>query len=349
MRAARQRPPAQRHHLVIGLVGVGPTLQEGDRVDLLLLGDRPGVVVVELVVVPGDDPGAEGVHGPQVRVGLVLRVADAVVLERSDLRPDMLADLAVAARALVDVVAEVDDQVEVVLGHVLVGGIQARLEVLARGEGEPQLIGLRARGGHGAGPGDRALGVAGAEAVPVRAVGVQAIHLDVDRVAELGRGDRRAAAHDLLHRVVGRELPAHLDVLGGHPAARLQRLGGQACPEDDPAGGRVARRDADGERVGRERRPASGPALGPPAGQGDGREGRRVGQEQSAADPALAAGGLVESVQIQHGFSPQGSGSRSVRSGRWMCPPDGPGYSSSCPRGYQAAGSISRKVSMKTS
>jgi hypothetical protein len=59
----------------------------------------------------------------------------------------MLADQAVPARALVDVVAEVDDQVEVVLGHVLVGGIQARLEVLARREGEPQLVGLRARAG----------------------------------------------------------------------------------------------------------------------------------------------------------------------------------------------------------
>ena len=75
------------------------------------------------------------------RVGLVLGVAVAIVVERVELGADVLADVAVAAGAFIDVVAEVDDEVEVVLGHVVVGGEQAAFVVLAGGEGEAEIGG----------------------------------------------------------------------------------------------------------------------------------------------------------------------------------------------------------------
>ena len=75
------------------------------------------------------------------RVGPVLGVADPIVVQARDLRAQVLPDLPVPAAVLVDVVAEVDDQVELVPGHVLVGGEQALLVVLARCEGEPERVG----------------------------------------------------------------------------------------------------------------------------------------------------------------------------------------------------------------
>ena len=87
--------------------------------------------------------GNARVRGLQVRVGLVLRVALAVVGEVDDLVVGVRAHVAARRRVgvrvvLVDVVAEVDDQVEVVLRHVLVGRVVAVLVLLAGRERERQ-------------------------------------------------------------------------------------------------------------------------------------------------------------------------------------------------------------------
>jgi len=86
--------------LVVGLEGGGAAAQE--RVGrLAVLGRLVGPVVVDLVVVPGDDPREARMGGLEVGVGLVLRVAVAVVLERRDL-PARVRPY-VAARRVVDV------------------------------------------------------------------------------------------------------------------------------------------------------------------------------------------------------------------------------------------------------
>ena len=48
---ARHRPFAQRHHLVVRLVGSCPSFEKIDRINIFLLGDRVCVIVVDLVVV----------------------------------------------------------------------------------------------------------------------------------------------------------------------------------------------------------------------------------------------------------------------------------------------------------
>ena len=73
--------------LVVSLVGGSPVLGEGcrrlsERTGVHGLLDEAGVVVLHLVVIPGEHPGESGVGCAQCRVALVLAVAIAVIGER---------------------------------------------------------------------------------------------------------------------------------------------------------------------------------------------------------------------------------------------------------------------------
>jgi hypothetical protein len=70
-----------------GLVGCRTLFQEALRVGLVGR-DVVAIVVVDLVVVPGDDPGMRGVRGLQVAIGFVLRLAVAILVEHR--RPSAL-------------------------------------------------------------------------------------------------------------------------------------------------------------------------------------------------------------------------------------------------------------------
>jgi hypothetical protein len=67
-------------------------------------------------------------------------VAGAVVVEREDLLRAVRAHRAFAVALLVDVVAEVHDEIEVLARHVFVGGVVAHLVFLAGGEREAQAL-----------------------------------------------------------------------------------------------------------------------------------------------------------------------------------------------------------------
>src|SRR4030095_9106018 len=105
--------------------------------------------------------------GLQVGVGLVERVAPPVAIEVGGFRTAMLADRRIPRRRLVDVVAQVDDEVEIVALEVVIGRVVAVLPVLAGGEGEAEPRGNGGRVGRGAGTTDGRDLRAGAEAVPV--------------------------------------------------------------------------------------------------------------------------------------------------------------------------------------
>ena len=107
--ALRQHRRAQRHVLVIGLVGGGTTRGEIGRAThaqhtTALV--QAGVVVLHLVVVPGQQPRAGGVHGLQISVALVQGVALAVVVQRQHPAPRHLAHGIRQAGVFVDVVAQ---------------------------------------------------------------------------------------------------------------------------------------------------------------------------------------------------------------------------------------------------
>jgi hypothetical protein len=89
--------------------------------------------------------------GLKIGVGLVERVAAAIVVERVDLAPDMAAHFVIGAAigleraravvgALVDIVAIVEHEIHRLLCNVAPGGEQALLVVLATGGHEPQAL-----------------------------------------------------------------------------------------------------------------------------------------------------------------------------------------------------------------
>ena len=222
------------HVLVVGLEGGGAAGEEL-RYWVVLLIDCAGPVVFYLVVVEGDDPGVSGVGGLEVGVGFVLAVAGAVVVEGVEGGKGVDAG-AVLGAVLVDVVAEEEDGVDVGFGDVAVGDVVAVLVVLAGGEGEAEAVDLFRRRGGGAGASDGAGGVGVVEAVEELAVGGQAGDLDVDGVAEFGRGGGGAAAEDLVHGRVGGDLPTDAHRLGGHAAVAAGGVGGETVQRTKPSG-----------------------------------------------------------------------------------------------------------------
>jgi hypothetical protein len=194
-----------------------------------------GVVVVDLVVVPGDDPRRDGV-------------------ERDQLAADVLADVAagglvVGTGVLVDVVAQVEDDVRMLLGHPPVRGEPAVLVLRARRDRERD----RRRGAAGrcrAGAADGGQLAERLEALPVPGVRVQSANVDVDGV-RLGPDGRRGAAADRAAEVLGGgDLPPHADRPVAEAAVGGERVRRQPGPDHDGVGQRIARRDTERERVG---------------------------------------------------------------------------------------------------
>ena len=118
-----------------GPEGGGPAAHERLRV-AVLGGVAAGVVVLDLVVVEGDQERVTGVRGLEVGVGLVEGVADPIARQVGGLPADVEAGPARPGRVLVDVVAEVDDHVHVVVGEVPVGGVEAALPALTGHHGQ---------------------------------------------------------------------------------------------------------------------------------------------------------------------------------------------------------------------
>jgi hypothetical protein len=159
------------------------------------------------------------VQGLQVPVGLVLRVPAPVVGERDHLvrgrvRPHRRpAGREVAGRVLVEVVADVDDEVEVAaLGEVPVGGEVAGLPVRARHQAEAEPVGgrrQRRRRPRAADAGPRAVE---AEAVPVRGVRLEAADVGFHRVVPVRAGGHRAGRHRVGEGGVAEHRPPDLGV-----------------------------------------------------------------------------------------------------------------------------------------
>ena len=78
------------------------------------------VVIVHLMIIPGNNPRKQRMRLLQVGVRPVLRVAIPVFLQRLDLAAVMLPDAGSLGCAFVDVITEVNHQIEILGGHVAV-------------------------------------------------------------------------------------------------------------------------------------------------------------------------------------------------------------------------------------
>jgi len=287
----------QRLMLEVGLVGSRPPLEErlaGGRVAVL---DR--VVVVDLVVVPGDRERMAGVRGAQVGIGLVLRGADAVVGQARGLAGRLVGPTDRALRGpLVDVVAEVHHEVEVLVGHVPVGGVVARRVVLTGGEGESHPV-RRPERRRRLGAAYRAGLRARLEAVEVLAPRPQALNLDMDRMGQLGPRLHRAATHYPGEALVLGHLETHPVGLGRQAAAAVlgQRLRRETRPEHHAVRPEIARGHPEAERVVGEERPGQR-ATGRGSARRDGQPSRA--QPRPAQKPASAHARAVPVALDRH-------------------------------------------------
>jgi hypothetical protein len=279
--------------LVVGLVGIGPSLQEG-LPRRVLFRDLVGVVVLHLVVVPRHDPRCGGVGGLQLGVGLVGGEPLPVVGQGDRFAPLGEADVAPVAHqrfvrgVLVDVVPDEQDEVGRLPGDLAVGGEVAVLVVGARGERKPQRVDGGADRRRRLRPADRAQVAAGLEPVEVLPPWLQAGHVDVDAVDEVRVGDRLPGLDDRAELVVVGHLPADRVRDRVHAAAR-DRDRRQPRPEDDPVRRRITGGDPEGEGVRPERRGPGG--NGRRGGIGVLRGHPRRSPAEAGGDQAQTAGG----------------------------------------------------------
>ena len=237
---ARARPegnhlPRHRHVLVPGAVGRGAPREEPfGRVERLRA--VVGVVVLDLVVIPGDEPRTGEVRRLQIRVGLVERVAAAVIIQRDRLARAMAANGIAAERGFVDVITEVHDELGLVGDDVAIGAEVALLIVLAGREGEAQARGPRGRRRRSVRRADAACRFAGRESIPVATRGREPEHFDVQRMRLVGRGIRRSGRDHVMHLLIACDFPADRKHFRRHAAARGERHRRKARPDHEAAG-----------------------------------------------------------------------------------------------------------------
>ena len=181
------RVGGDQHGLVlkVGLVSGGAAQQKLLRVGVVAV-LVVGVVVDHFVVVPHQHPRMGGVRGLQVRVAFVLGVALAVLRQGLGLPAAVLAHHELRVGALVDVVAHKQHEVQRLLGNLLMRNVLAVLVMLARGQGDAQLLHIGVGSGCGAGVAHAAEGVALAEAVPIVGGGLQVLQMHMHAVASAG-------------------------------------------------------------------------------------------------------------------------------------------------------------------
>ena len=150
---------------------------------------------------------------------------------------------------LVDVVAEVEDEVDVLLGHGPVRRVVAVVPLLAGGGRERQRSDRCARVRRRAGVRDLGHVLPVAELVEVVAVRAEPAQLHVHRVRELRERPGTPVAHDVMHAGVGRDLPVDRHLAARHTAARHEQVRHQPRPQHHTVRLRRARGDSEPEGI----------------------------------------------------------------------------------------------------
>jgi hypothetical protein len=189
------------------------------------------------------------VRGLQMRVALVERMAVPVAVQRVRCGRAMFAQVVGRAAAFVDVVAHEQHEVQFACGDFAVRHEEALLVVLAGGEREAQPPHVGVARGCSACVADRADGAAASEAVPIVALRLQALRMDVHAEGARRIGHDLAPRHRLTQCGVAEDFVAH--GTGGPRAAGRLVLGQrrQPGPEHDAVRPRLAARNAERERV----------------------------------------------------------------------------------------------------
>ena len=216
---ARRRP--QWHVLVVGLVRRGALQRERRRVlelraAIVDLVDEVGVVVLDLVIIRHDEERMCRQRGLQLWVSAVLRVTVAVVRQRPQLveaerlrcRVQPIGEHADRV-VLVDEVADVQHEVEILGRHRAVPRPVTVLEVLTVRDGERHRTHPTICFGQQTRVPDRTELALGPELVPVVALVVEIVDDHMHRVRKLGPCRRAATSHDATHLRIAGNAPLH--------------------------------------------------------------------------------------------------------------------------------------------
>ena len=249
------------------------------------------IVVVHLVVVPREQPGAGSVRGLQIRVGLVQGVARAVVVQRLHPAAIGVSHRIGGAGVFVDVIAQKQHQIELLPRHVAVRAVKPVLPALAGGVGQAQFARARIWRGRRARAPNAAGEITSMKSVKVPAVSGQALHFDVHRMRQLRHRHGLPLLHNLLELILVGDFPAHVHRVIAQ--GRKQTLRQQTRPQHHAIRHRCAAGNTQCEGVaadarlaaGRARQPQGGTAGGKPlqeiaprAGVGQSGVGLKIGQ-----------------------------------------------------------------------
>lgn len=257
----------------------------------------------------------------QIPVGLLLGVTAAVLAEGVHLIALVPAYPALLPRRVfVEIVAQAEHHVEILLRQVLVRGEPSLLEARAGGDAEGDRVQRSGRrcGARAADGGDLS---AHPEPVPVRRPGSEPSHVDVDAVRLLGQRLDGPALQNGLEGIVRRDLPFDVHRALRHPAVLEQRFGGEAGPQHDRVRQGVTGGDSEGERLGD---PAGGEREDR-GGDGDARTEGGTADEQGATVRAKESGTRHRCSRSGTGLVIEGPDHRRSaptcrsREGTWPC------------------------------
>ena len=242
---ARRR---QRHVLEVGPVGGRATREEDRRIVLIGCG-QARVVVGDFMVIPSGHPRTGRMRRLQRGIGLVQRIAGAVVVEAADFVGVVRADGIGVDAVFVDVVAQVQDQVRCIGSDMAVGSVMPLLVVLAAGHCQVQGANRGAVGGQRARARGRTAMSGRGKAIPVVALWLQATRRHMHAVRPFWIGVGGAAGDDARHGCISGHFPVHRIAVRRHAALRGQGVGCQAGPQHHRIGRRIAGRHAETKRV----------------------------------------------------------------------------------------------------
>ena len=251
---------AHGHEFVPGLIRGAAADQQLFR-SLLVFGDHRRVIVVHFMIVPGHRPGGRGVGGLQVGVRAIGLVTRAIVRQGPDFRPLVAPHQILSPGTFVDVVAQMDDEVELLVGHVPIGGVKAMLVLLAGGEGEAETADIGGAGGGSARAAHGAGNATDAPAIEIFRAGPQAAHIGVGGMAEFRRRGHAAAPLNARKSGIGGDFV--IDSQDIHVKTCLAQHGRvEPRPEDRRIGPGIARGHAEIKRIFRQIVDPAGGAMG---------------------------------------------------------------------------------------
>ena len=172
----------------------------------------------------------------------------------------MFTDSVVHPGVFVDVVAQMQHQIQILFGHMIVSCEVAAFKMLARRESELQFLRHDAHGWHCASLTDPTHCITRLKAIPVPRVWLQAREFNVDRMPQLRRGQFCARLRDLLKSFVCRDFPFHFVAFRLH-SATVDRINRQTRPQHNSIAGGISRGNSQLKRILREGRPTDDGSL----------------------------------------------------------------------------------------